>query len=149
MGSAGKESACKVGDLGLIPGLGRSPGEGNSYPLQYSGLENSMDCIVHGVPKSQTWLNDFYFLRVSAVSISSTETGPSRFGSVVVLVVQSCLTLCNPMDCSLPCYFVHGTLQARILEWVAISFSRGSSRPRDLTWVSSIAGRLFTVWATR
>ena len=46
-GSAGKESACNVGDLGLIPGLGISPGEGNSYPLQCSGLENSMDCIVH------------------------------------------------------------------------------------------------------
>ena len=53
-GSAGKESACNVGDLGLIPGLGRSPGEGKGYPLQYSGLENSMDCIVHGVTKSQT-----------------------------------------------------------------------------------------------
>ena len=53
-GSAGKESTCNVRDLGLIPGLGRSPGEGNSYPLQYSGLENSMDCIVHGVTKSRT-----------------------------------------------------------------------------------------------
>ena len=52
--SAGKESACNVGDLGSVPGLGRSPGEGNGYPLQYSGLENSMDCIVHGVTKSQT-----------------------------------------------------------------------------------------------
>ena len=51
-GSAGKESACNVEDLGLIPGLGRSPGEGKSYPLQYSGLENSMDCIVNGVTKS-------------------------------------------------------------------------------------------------
>ena len=47
-GSAGKGSACNAGDLGLIRGLGRSPGEGNSYPLQYSGLENSMNCIVHG-----------------------------------------------------------------------------------------------------
>ena len=47
-GSAGKESACSVGDLGSIPELGRSPGEGKRYPLQYSGLENSMDCIVHG-----------------------------------------------------------------------------------------------------
>ena len=53
-GSAGKESACSMGDLGLIPGLGRSPGEGKGYPHQYSGLENSMDCIVHGVTKSQT-----------------------------------------------------------------------------------------------
>ena len=51
-GSAGKESACDAGDLGLIPGLGRSPGEGKGYPLQYSGLENSMDCIVHGVAES-------------------------------------------------------------------------------------------------
>ena len=50
--SAGKESAHNVGDLGSIPGLGRSPGEGNDYPLQYSGLENSMDSIVHGVTKS-------------------------------------------------------------------------------------------------
>ena len=63
-GSVGKESACNVGDLGLIPGLGISPGEGKGYPLQYSGLENSIDCIVHGVAKSWTWqkLNwtDFY-----------------------------------------------------------------------------------------
>ena len=53
-GSAGKESACNVGDLGLIPGLGRSPGEGKGYQLQYSGLENSMDYVVHGVAKSWT-----------------------------------------------------------------------------------------------
>ena len=52
--SAGKESACSVGDLGSIPGLGRSPGEGKGYPLQYSGLENSMDRIVHGVSESDT-----------------------------------------------------------------------------------------------
>ena len=60
-GSAGKESACSVGDLGSIPGLGRSPGEGKGYPLQYSGLENSVGCIVHGVAKSQTRLSDFHF----------------------------------------------------------------------------------------
>ena len=59
-GSAGKESACHVGGLGSIPGLGRSPGEGQGYPLQYSGLENSMDCIIHGVPKSQIGLSDFH-----------------------------------------------------------------------------------------
>ena len=53
-GSAGKESACNVGDLGSIPGLGRSLGEGKGYSLQYSGLENSMNCIAHGVAKSQT-----------------------------------------------------------------------------------------------
>ena len=53
-GLAGKESACNAGDLDLIPELGRSPGEGKGYSLQYSGLENSMDCIVHGVKNSQT-----------------------------------------------------------------------------------------------
>ena len=58
---AGKESACIVGDLDLIPGLGRYPGEGNGYPLQYSDLENSMDCIVHGVTKSRTQLSEFHF----------------------------------------------------------------------------------------
>ena len=53
-GSAGKESACSVGDLDSIPGLGESPGEGKGYLLQYSGLENSMDCIVHGAAKGRT-----------------------------------------------------------------------------------------------
>ena len=60
-GSAGKEPACNVGDPGSIPGLGRSPGEGNGYPLQYSGLENSMECVVYGVAKSRTGLSDFHF----------------------------------------------------------------------------------------
>ena len=59
--SIGKESACNVGDLGSIPGLGQSPGKGKGYPLQYSGLENSLDCIVCGVAKSQTSLSDFHF----------------------------------------------------------------------------------------
>ena len=58
--SAGKESACNAGDLGSIPGLGRSAGEGKGYPLQYPGLENSMDFIVYGVAKSQTRLSDFH-----------------------------------------------------------------------------------------
>ena len=61
-GSASKESTCNAGDLGLIPGLGGSPREGKSYPLQYFGLENSMDCIVHGVAKGLTQLGDFHFL---------------------------------------------------------------------------------------
>ena len=64
-GSAGKESTCNAGDLGSIAGLGRSPGEGKGYPLQCSGLENSMECIFHGVAKSQTLLSDFYFLLTS------------------------------------------------------------------------------------
>ena len=64
-------------------------------------------------------------------------------------VAQSCLTLFDPMDCSLPRSSVRGIFQSRVLEWVAISFSRGSSQPRDRTQVSRTAGRCFTVWATR
>ena len=59
--SVGKESACNAGDPNLIPGSGRLPGEGNGYPLQYSGLEKSMDYTIHGVTESQTRLSDFHF----------------------------------------------------------------------------------------
>ena len=68
---------------------------------------------------------------------------------VVCEVAQSCPTLCDPMDCSLPRSSLHVILQARVLEWVAISFSRGSSWPRDWTQVSCIPGRCFNLWATR
>ena len=60
-GSAGKESTCNARDPGLIPGLERSPGEGDGYLLQHSGLENSRDCIVHVVAKSRTRLSDFHY----------------------------------------------------------------------------------------
>ena len=64
-------------------------------------------------------------------------------------IAQSCRTLCDPMDCSLPGSSIHEIFQARVLEWVAISFSRGSSQPRDRTLVSRITGRRFKLWATR
>ena len=64
-----------------------------------------------------------------------------------VKVAQSCPTLWDPMDCNLPGSSIHGIFQARVPECVAISFSRGSSRPRDRTWLSHTAGRLFTNWA--
>ena len=64
-------------------------------------------------------------------------------------VIHLCPTLCDPMDCGLPGSSVHGIFQARVLQWVAISFSRGSSQPRDQTQVYHIAGRWFTIWATR
>ena len=76
-GSAGKDSACKEGNLGLIPGLGRSPGEGKGYPLQCSGLENSTDYTVHGVTKSRTRLSNFHFhfsLHSTACALSYLET---------------------------------------------------------------------------
>ena len=65
------------------------------------------------------------------------------------LVPQSCSVFCNPMYCSLPGSSVHGILQARILEWVAMPSSRGSSQLRDHTWVSHIAGIFLTIWASR
>ena len=89
-GSAGKESTCSAGDLGSIPGLGWSPGEGKGYPFQYSGLENSMDCIVYGVPKSRTWLSNSHFhLHHKYI--------------LVVLFSRSVVSdLCDPMACSTP-----------------------------------------------
>ena len=68
---------------------------------------------------------------------------------VYVLVIQSCPTPCYPMDCGPPGSSIHGMFQARILGWIAISSSRGSSQPRDWIWVSRFAGRFFTTWATR
>ena len=72
------------------------------------------------------------------------DLATEMFGVCVCLLAQSCLTLCNPMDCSLPAFFVHGILQARILEWVAMSSSKGSSQPRDQTSVSYLASGYFT-----
>ena len=81
-GSAGKESTYNEGELGLIPGLGRSPGEGKGYPLQYSGLENSMDHIVHGVAKSQTQLSDFHFALLGGSVGKETACNAGDPGSV-------------------------------------------------------------------
>ena len=73
--SVGKESACNVGYLGLVLELGRSPGEGKGYPLQYSGLENSMDCIVHGIAKSRTRLSHLHFtFRKNIVLIQASQS---------------------------------------------------------------------------
>ena len=71
--SAGKESTCNAADPSSIPGLGRSPGEGKGYPLQYSGLENSMDGIVHGVAKSWTRLSEFHFTSKNKLVLYKTK----------------------------------------------------------------------------
>ena len=81
-GSPGKESTCSAVDLGSIPGLGRSLGEGNNHPLQYSGLENSMDCIVHEVAKSQTGLSDFHFVMKTAKSFKSISLPSYAFSYI-------------------------------------------------------------------
>ena len=77
-GSAGKESACNVEDLGSTPGLGRSPGEGKDYPLQYSGLENAMHCIVHEVAKSRTRLSNFHRVNLTKVKHKGWENGGNQ-----------------------------------------------------------------------
>ena len=86
-----------------------------------------------------------FFLPVSVISllIGIVVNGCIHYSEIEV--AQSCPTLCNPVDCSLPDSSLRGILQARILEWVAISFSRGSSQPRDRTQVSHIAGRCFNL----
>ena len=84
--SVGKESTCNAGNPGLIPGSGRSPGEGNSYPLQYSGLENSMDYIVHGVAKSWTRLSNFHIhiipIHSHGIQKNGTDESTSRAGYI-------------------------------------------------------------------
>ena len=89
--------------------------------------------------KGSVTLWTFFFFHMTSACCSQIMHGPSD-----MKVAQSCLTLYKPMD-----YTVHGILQARILEWVAFHFSRGSSQPRDWTLVSQIAGGFFTTWATR
>ena len=89
-----------------------------------------------------------------AIPVSSIPPTHSSQSSWIFLkseseVAQSCPTLCDPMDGSLSGSSFHGIFQARILEWIAISFSRRSSWPRDWTWISCIVGRRFTVWATK
>ena len=80
-GSAGEESACNVEDLGLIPGLGRSPGEGKGYPLQYSGLENSVDCIVH--VSGRVGHSDFHFL--SSVLVGMVRIDQLHYRNIKIL----------------------------------------------------------------
>ena len=116
---------------------------------------------IHGVTKSRTQLSDWTYwtdcmlasFQKPVLFFSYTFTPcllASDFSFLIVKVKSlSRVQLCDPMDCNLPGSSVCGIFQARILEWVAISFSRGSSRPRDWTRVSCIVGRRFTIWATR
>ena len=125
-----------------IPVLGKSPGVGNDNLLQYSCLENAMDretwwATIHGVLKSQTLLNTHTHTH------THTHIGVATIIALYTWqqVAQSCPTLYDSVDCSPPSSSIHRVLQARIPEWVAVSFSRGSSRPRDRIQVSHIEGR--------
>ena len=99
-----------------------------------TGLKNGWKCQTDVYPKKTTHAQ---LLNIANHSVNVSE------------VAHSCPTLCDPMDCSLPGSSVRGIFQAKILEWVAISFSRRSSQPRDWTQVFCIVARRFTIWATR
>ena len=94
--SVGKVSTCNAGDPGLIPGLGRSPGEGKGYPLQYSGLENAMDCIVDGVTKSWTQLSDSHLHRMKVFVQYSKE--PDYVTEILCTVTQQKATMKCPFS---------------------------------------------------
>ena len=138
-GSDIKESACNVGDPGSIPGLGRSPAVGNGYPLQYPCLKKS-----HGQRSLKS------YSPWGCKELDPTEQLTLSLSDVPVCsVAESCLTFCNPMECSPPGSSFYGSFQARILVWFAIPFCRRSSHPRDPTCVSCIGKRILYCWATR
>ena len=154
-------------------------GEGNGNPLLYSCLENPRDrgawwAAIYGVAQSQTrleqlsmhtwmhakrhgfypWVGKIPWRRAwqsTPVFLPGETLGQRSWWTTVKKneVTRSCPTLCDLMDSSLLGSSIHGNLQARVLEWAAISFSRGSSKPRDRTWVSCIADKHCTVWDTR
>ena len=123
---------------GFIPGSGRSSGGGKWQPSPVFLPEKTHGQRSHVgySPKGHKELDTTDWLRTKNTQVK-------------VKVAQSCLTLCDPVDCSQPGSSIHGIFQARILEWVAISFSRGSFQPRDRTQTSHIAGRCLNPWATR
>ena len=125
-----------AGNTGSIPGSERCPGEGNGNLLQYSCLE-----IFHG-QRSLAGYSPWGCKELNTTEHTHTVIW---ICCVCVLVTQSCCILCNPVYYSLPGFSVHRILQARILEWVAIPFSRGSSQPRDWAQVSCMAGGLFII----
>ena len=118
------------------------PGSSLHGILQARVLESVAISFSRGSSQPRDWTRVSHTV---ADALPTEPPGKSMRGhnslKVKVLVAQWCLTFCDPMDCSPPGSSVHGSLQARILEWVAISFSRGSSQPRDQTKVSCIAGR--------
>ena len=136
-------NAGDIKDVGSIPGSGRSPGGGHGKPAQYSCLENPMDreawwSTVHKVAESWAWLKwlnmHSRILRNLYYNLHMKESESEA--------AQSCPTLCDPMNYSLAGSFVLGIFQTGVLEWVATSFSRGSSPPRDWTLPPTLQAHL-------
>ena len=153
--ASGKQLPANAGDIRdvkLIPGSGGSPVEGHGNLLQYSSLENPTDrgawqATIRGIAKGQTQLKQLHTHSKNSVFwpshlLSCTNSVFIKSSAVLDFVrvhaksLQWCQTLCNPVDCSPPGFSVHGVLQARILEWVIMPSSRGSSWSRDWTHVS-------------
>ena len=138
-GSTGKESACNVGDLGLIPRLGRSPGEGNGYPLQYFGLENSMGCIVHEVAKNRTQPRDFHFHHMWPTAQPQKPQWPqpkyflNLYSSFMVILTQ-------PQTCNFLCVSVQSSKRKRqiVPAWLIIGSSRVSEFPGSIRGIFSL-----------
>ena len=117
---SGKESACWAGDAGSIPGWGRCPGGGHGNPIQYSCMENSKDrggwqATIHGVAESRKPLGD-----LTTATINYSHNAVHYIPAAAAMSLQSCPTLCDPIDGSTPGSPVPGILQARTLEWVAL-----------------------------
>ena len=112
--SVGKESTCNAGDPGLIPGLGRSPGEGKGYPLQCSGLENSMDCIVHGIIKNRTWLSDFHTHRV-VLQVVLVSDGAKTISYSYIHIYTHTYIYIYPLSFIFPSHLGHHRTLNRVL----------------------------------
>ena len=128
----------------------RNRGEKNTWP-QTAARSGAQLVLPSHLQSPGQPLCHFYKVQWSVTCVMSERGGRCVKETLLVciLVTQSCPTLCDPMDCSPPGFSVHGILQTGILEWVAISFSRGSSWPKHQTRVSCVVGRFFTIWATR
>ena len=143
--SAGKEFVCNAGDSGdtrFNPWFVKIPWGRKWQPTpvflpgEFNRQRSLVGYTVYGVVKNRTQLNDFHFSLSENIEMLSRSKSKHLFRSPCMgaKLLRLYPTLCDPMDCSLPGSFVHRILQARILEWVAISSSRRSSRPRDRTW---------------
>ena len=154
-GTAGKESSCNLGDLGSVSGLGRSFGGGKGYPLQYSGLENNMDCTVHGVAKSWTQLSNFHFHSWNKSLLKEGTclfrlSVPRQYQAHIAVVSHSVISnSLRPMDCSptrLPCSWDFPGKNTGV---AAITFSWRSSLSRDATHVSCTGRQILYCRATK
>ena len=142
-GSVVKNPPAYAGDAGSIPELGRSLGGGNGNSFQYSCLGNPMD---RGTWQATMFRRSYFLFCVSFNRGKLCSGSQLNFSPVLSIIIRSyacicvlaqlCPTLCKPVDCSPPGSSDHGIFQARILEWVAISSSRGSSWPRE--WTASL-----------